>query len=153
MTAPRFDHLNIVVADLAVSIDFYRTLFGMAVTLECRLSGPWFETVTGLPGAVADCVILADAESGLRIELLRYLTPPGEPCPATRRLTTQGLRHLAVRVDDIEPVLARARGLGYAQGVTPVKVPLSILPAGKRMAYLSDPDGVVLELADYGRYA
>ncbi len=152
MTAPRFDHLNIVVSDLAASVAFYRGLFGMGVALDCRLSGPWFEAVTGLPGAEADCVILCGSDPGLRIELLRYLNPPGESWPAASRLTTRGLRHVAIRVDDLDAALARARSLGYAIGVEPVAVPLTILAAGKRMAYFQDPDGVVLELADYGRH-
>ncbi len=148
---PRFDHLNIVVSDMAESTRFYRALFGMSVALDCDLSGPWFEAVTGYPGARARCVILGAADPGFRIELLRYLSPPGRTEPATRRLVTEGLRHFAVRVADIDAALALARSLGYAEGVEPVQVPLSILPAGKRMAYISDPDGVVLELAEYGR--
>ena len=68
------DHLNIVVADLDRSVRFYRELFGLGVALDCRLAGDWFERVTGLPGAVADCVILQGA---FRLELLKYLTPPG----------------------------------------------------------------------------
>ena len=152
MITPRLDHLNIVVADMAASVRFYRTLFDMTVALDCELSGPWFEAVTGLPGAVAHCVILAGGED-FRIELLRYREPAGEAVPATARLTSQGLRHFAVRVADIESSLARARALGFAEGVEPVQVPVSILPAGKRMAYLRDPDGVVVELAEYGRGA
>jgi catechol 2,3-dioxygenase-like lactoylglutathione lyase family enzyme len=90
-------------------------------------------------------------DTGFRIELLRYREPPGEAAAATRRLTTQGLRHFAVRVDDLDDCLARARGLGFAVGVEPVQVPFSILASGKRMAYFQDPDGVVVELAEYGR--
>ena len=148
---PRFDHLNIVVADMAESVRFYRALFGMSVALDCELEGAWFEAVTGFPGARARCVILRGAEPGFRIELLRYFEPPGRADPATRALDTHGLRHFAVRVEDIDAALALARSLGYARGVEPVRVPFSILPAGKRMAYLRDPDGVVLELAEYGR--
>ncbi|MEI6558192.1 MAG: VOC family protein [Rhodospirillaceae bacterium] len=148
---PRLDHLNIVVADLAESVRFYQTLFGLTIALDRTLAGGWFEAVTGLAGARARCVILCGADPGLRIELLHYLAPPGGAEPATRRPATQGLRHFAVRVGDIDAALALARALGYAEGVEPVLVPMSILPAGKRMAYLSDPDGVILELAEYGR--
>lgn len=150
MITPRLDHLNIVVADMAASVRFYQALFDMTVTLDDELSGPWFEAVTGLPGAVAHCVILAGAADGFRIELLRYREPPGRALEGSAALTSQGLRHFAVRVADIEASLARARALGFAEGVEPVQVPFSILPAGKRMAYLRDPDGVVVELAEYG---
>ena len=151
MITPRFDHLNIVVADMAASRRFYQTLFDLTVVLDCTLSGPWFEAVTGLPGAVAHCVILCGADPGFRIELLCYRQPFGEAVPATARLTTRGLRHFAVRVADIGQSLALARDMGFALGVEPVQVPFEILPAGKRMAYLHDPDGVVVELAEYGR--
>ena len=148
---PGLDHLNIVVADLAESVRFYRTLFGMTAVLDCELAGGWFEAVTGCPGARARCVILRGADPGLRLELLAYEAPPGRAEPATRALSTHGLRHFAVRVADIDAALALARSLGYAEGVEPVQVPYSILPTGKRMAYLRDPDGVVVELAEYGR--
>ena len=151
--APRLDHLNIVVADMAASVRFYQSLFDMAVVLDCELRGPWFEAVTGLPGAVAHCVILrADpsGQDGFRIELLRYREPANVAAPLTRALNTEGLRHFAVRVDDIDACLVRARDLGSAFGVEPVQVPFAILPAGKRMVYLRDPDGVVVELAEYG---
>ncbi len=147
--APRLDHLNVVVSDMAESTRFYQLLFNMSVVLECELSGAWFEAVTGYLGARACCVILSGADPGFRVELLHYLTPPGQTEPATSCLATQGLRHFAVRVADIDAALALARSLGYAEGVEWVLVPLSILPAGKRMAYIRDPDGVVLELADY----
>ena len=130
---PRLDHLNIVVSDLVESVRFYRTLFGMTVVLDRKLAGGWFETVTGCPGGRARCVILNSADSGLRIELLAYEEPPGRAEPATRALSTHGLRHFAVRVADIDAALALARSLGYAE------------------AYLHDPDGVVVELAEYGR--
>ncbi|MEI8393226.1 MAG: VOC family protein [Rhodospirillaceae bacterium] len=148
--SPRLDHLNIVVADMAASANFYRTLFDMTVALDSELRGPWFESVTGLPGAVAHCVILRGADPGFRIELLKYREPAGTPEPATSRLPTEGLRHFAVRIADIDSTLARARSLGYAEGIEPVQVPFEILPAGKRMVYLRDPDGVVVELAEYG---
>ncbi len=147
---PHFDHVNIVVSDMPRSVHFYRTLFGMTVRLDCELEGTWFEAVTGLPGAVAHCVILCSTDEAFRIELLRYTTPAGKASPGTSELTTEGLRHFAVRVDDLALHLSRARAIGYGLNVEPVSVPFSILPAGKRMAYIRDPDGAVIELAEYG---
>jgi len=160
MTEIRLDHLNIVVADMAASVRFYRELFGLSVALDDALSGEWFEAVTGIPGAVAHCVILKGQSDGFRIELLRFIRPlrlAGEPAPTVGdQPSTLGLRHFAVRVADLDACLARALALG-ATGVTPVmppvvvNVPRALLPAGKRMCYLRDPDGVLVELAEYGR--
>jgi catechol 2,3-dioxygenase-like lactoylglutathione lyase family enzyme len=150
---PRFDHLNLVVADLDRVRDFYSRVFDLTTTLDLELSGPWFEGVTGLPGAVAQCVILTGRDDpGFRIELLHYRRPapaaPGGGTPPPP--SAAGLRHFAVRVACLDACLTRARSLGAEPVGAVVEVPRSILPGGKRMVYLRDPEGVMVELAEYG---
>lgn len=139
------DHVNVVVTDPERSVAFYRRLLGVAPVMDRVLDGDWFETLTGLPGARARCIILDAPEGGCRIELLAFLGDDGRPLPSGSVASTVGLRHFAVRVPDLDACLA---ALDAPPPV--VEVPRAIVPVGKRMAYVTDPDGAIVELAEYG---
>lgn len=65
---------------------------------------------------------------------------------------TQGLRHIAFQVEDIEGEYARLKAAGVEFVGAPVAVPGSVIrhdDGQKRLCYFRDPDGVVLELAEY----
>jgi len=85
--------------------------------------------------------------------LLQYVAPVGETLPANSRANTLGLRHLAFRVRDIGAMAARLRAAGVTLFSDPVRVPPGVVrfAAGeKTLVYFLDPDGVILELAEYG---
>ncbi|OAN45640.1 lactoylglutathione lyase [Paramagnetospirillum marisnigri] len=147
---PGLDHVNVVVSDMARSLDFYTTLLDLTVVMDRRLSGDWFEQVTGQPGAVARCVILDAPGGGCRIELLQF--QPGGARPDHRQPpTAMGLRHLALRVDDLDHRL-KLLAQRFNQEVSPVQVPQDIVKSGKRMCYIRDPDGILVELCEYGAH-
>lgn len=145
----RVDHVNIVVADMERSLTFYVGLLGMQVTFEAELTGDWIETVTGLPGVSARCVFCRPSGGGARFELLHYRTPPGAARAADSVANTPGLRHVALEVDDLDGLHARllAAGVPFISG--PVAVPFSLPGVRKRLCYLRDPDGALVELAEY----
>jgi catechol 2,3-dioxygenase-like lactoylglutathione lyase family enzyme len=147
--AARLDHLNVVVSDMERSIAFYQTLLGLAPIMDRRLDGAWFEQVTGILGAAARCVILDAPGGGCRIELLRFETLGAQALPSASLPSSIGLRHLAVRVDDLDACLERLTRT-HGTAITPVHVPMDIVKSGKRMCYISDPDGAVVELCEYG---
>lgn len=138
------DHVNVVVSDMARSIAFYTRLLDLEVIMDRRLEGPWYEALSGRPGATTRCVILDRREGGSRIELLEA-SSPGCAAPAG----APGLGHFALRVNDLDRRLDEYAAL-TGRRVAPVSVPETIVRGGKRMAYLTDPDGALLELAEYG---
>lgn len=143
--APALDHVNVVVGDPERSVAFYTRLLGLTPVLDRVLDGPWFETLTATPGARARCIILDAPEGGCRVELLAFLAADNTALPANSLPHTAGLRHVAIRVSDLDSCLATLE--------TPppvVEVPKDIVPVGKRMAYVTDPDGAIVELAEYG---
>ncbi len=139
------DHVNIVVGDAERSIAFYGRLLGLGVIMDRVLEGPWFAEVTGLDGARARCVIMDAPRGGCRVELLMFLQADGRPLAANSIPSTVGLRHFAVRVGNIEAALAT-----LDEPPLIIAVPNDIVPVGKRMAYVRDPDGAIAELAEYG---
>lgn len=146
MALPGHDHVNVVVTDMERSIRFYAALLGLGIVMDRPLDGDWFERVTGLEGARARCVILAAPDGTCRIELLQFETPESAP-PALP--STPGLRHVALRVGDLDHCLAVLEGQ-FGQNATVVEVPKDIVRGGKRMCYIRDPDGAIIELCQYG---
>ncbi|ARJ67689.1 lactoylglutathione lyase [Magnetospirillum sp. ME-1] len=140
------DHVNVVVTDMERSIRFYATLLGLGIVMDRPLEGEWFERVTGLEDARARCVILAAPDGSCRVELLQFESP--ETAQAALP-STPGLRHVALRVADLDHCLA-VLAERFGQTATAVEVPKDIVRGGKRMCYVRDPDGAIIELCQYG---
>ena len=145
----RVNHLNIVVSDMERSLGFYIGILGMRVTFEVELSGAWIATVSGVPGATARCVFCQPSGGGARFELLQYLHPSGMPVEANAVANTPGLRHLALEVSDLNTWYARLLEAGVPFVSPPVVAPFTIVDGlRKRLCYLHDPDGVIVELCE-----
>lgn len=155
------DHVNIVVRDLAAMTAFYRDTLGLRVTKQVRINGPWIEAVVGLANVDADVVYLefpptgagGSAPAGPRIELIAYRTPPAEPLAKPDRPNLAGLRHMAFRVEAIDPLVARLRAAGVRFFGDVQQVPDSQVKyaggARKRLVYFRDPEENLLELCEY----
>ena len=146
------DHINIVVADLERSVRFYTELLGFRKTHDVHMEGEWIERIIGLKGVEGLVAFVEAPGGGVRIELLQYRAPPGTALPENSRANTHGLRHFALRVDDIEAMAAKLRAAGVTLFSDPVRVPAGVVKfaAGdKTLVYFLDPDGVILELAEY----
>ena len=144
------NHLNIVVADMARSLAFYIGLLGLRQTFEIELQGEWVETVTGLSGATAHCVFVMPRSGGCRLELLQYRAPEGESLAANALANTLGLRHFALEIDDLDAWYEKLRDAGIVFLSPPVTVPFRLVDGiQKRLCYLKDPDGVIVELCEH----
>ena len=146
------DHVNLVVADLPRSVRFYTEVLGFRKTADVVMEGDWIEAIVGLRGVKGLVAFVEPPGGGPRIELLQYVAPAGVALPENSRPNTRGLRHIAFRVDDIEGLAARLRAAGVTLFSDPVRVPAGVVKfaAGdKTLLYFLDPDGVLLELAEY----
>lgn len=146
------DHLNIVVADMGRALAFYTEVLGFTKTREAHLEGEWIERIVGLRGVKAHAVFIVPPGGEPRIELLQYHAPPGATLPENSRANTLGLRHFALRTTDIVAMTARLRAAGATVLSEPVLVPAGVVKhdAGEKwLMYFLDPDGVVVELAEY----
>ena len=147
------DHLNIVVADMERSLKFYTEVLGFTKTKEAHLSGEWIQRIVGLRGVKAHAVFIVSPGGEPRIELLRYTAPAGVAFAENSRANTLGLRHFALRVSDIAAMVTKLRGAGVEVFGEPVRVPNGVVEfdagSSKTLVYFLDPDGVIVELAEY----
>jgi catechol 2,3-dioxygenase-like lactoylglutathione lyase family enzyme len=146
------DHINLVVADLARAVKFYTEVLGFRKTHDVYMEGEWIEAIIGLRGVKGLVAFVELPGGGPRIELLQYVAPAGVTLPENSRANTLGLRHIALRVEDIHAMAARLRAAGVTLFSDPIRVPAGVVKfaAGdKTLLYFLDPDGVILELAEY----
>lgn len=146
------DHINLVVSDLNRSVKFYTELLGFKKTNSAHMEGEWIDSIVGLKGVVADVAFIVAPAGEPRIELLCYKTPQGQAIPANSLANTLGLRHIALRVDDIYAASEKLKDAGVKLLSDPVVVPVSVVThdAGRKMlCYFHDPDGVLLEITEY----
>ena len=145
------DHVNLVVGDMQPMLAFYRDLLGLRLTKQATIRGPWIEAVTGLAQAEADVVFL-EAPAGPRIEFIRYRTPDRPRPSALGDPNTKGLRHIALRVTDLDALVAALRRSGVELLSEVQQVPAAQVDYAdqrKRLVYCLDPEGNLLELCAF----
>ena len=140
-----FNHFNVSVADLDRSVHFYRDLLGLELLGRGRVAYPHLDEIIGLPGTDIEWAELAVPEGGI-VELFRYHHPPGRPVDPA--VNNPGTTHLAFTVRGID-VLAERLHDGGVETVSraPVEIPFGDW-AGYRDLYVTDPDGVMVELVE-----
>ncbi len=141
-TIRRFDHVGITVADLEAAIAFFVGL-GMEVEGRTLVEGAFIDTVTGIPDARSEIVMLRPPGGGTAVELSSFVRPdhaPGSPDAMANEL---GLRSVAFEVDDLDAILGRlvADGYGLVGGVGEYE-------GIWRMAYVRGPEGIIVTLAE-----
>ena len=140
----RFDHLTIVVTDIAAAKRFFG-LLGFREDISVVISGDKFARYMGVPGIEAEHVTLvADGvEPRTEIQLLRYLKPDALPDPEIRNLCKLGFNHVCFAVDDLDAVLARMTANGFAARNEVMEF------HRRKLVFLVGPEGVTVELSQW----
>ncbi|MGW2225922.1 VOC family protein [Streptomyces formicae] len=135
MSAARFHHVSLSVADLAAQESWYADAFGLT-QVEERLE---------MPEAGVRTVVLSDA-AGLRVEFVeRSGSRPVSHTDAFAATAVQTFTHLALQVPDLDDTFAR---LTQECGAAAVSRPAPGASEGMRYAYVADPEGNLLELIE-----
>lgn len=146
------DHINLVVTDLDRMTAFYRDVLGLRVTKQVTITGEWVAKTVGLSDVHADVAYL-DFDSGPRIELIRYNRPAADRPAGVDKPNAPGLRHFAMKVDDIDVIVTKLKSAGVKFFSEIQRVPDSqVTYAGgirKRLIYFQDPEGNLLEFCEY----
>jgi len=139
------DHVGLTVADLDRAMDFWCGRLGLRLLGRVTEAGPDIASLIGERSVELDIADL-DSGDGRIIELIQYISPPGQPVQA--RTSDPGSAHIALRVDDIDAALERIQG---SQGRQISHRPVLLHDPGGAWdgvtcCYIADPDGNILEL-------
>ncbi len=141
----KIDHINIVVEDLEKVKQFFVS-FGFQVEDQSRLNGEWISKIVGLKDVDAKYVKLTLPGDTTSIELLEFKNPPITKSPDQAKANSHGFRHVAFQVSDID----KAVYLLEKQGIKPLSSIQEYAPTKKKLVYFKGPEGILLELAEYG---
>lgn len=133
-------HTSFTVSDLDRSVAFYRDILGMELVAQVEASGQIVETVLGMPGAHLKVALLKAGDHTL--ELIQYLSPEGREYD--RRTCDVGPCHIAFLVADINEAYQTlsAKGVHFKSAPQTLEIQGQTL----RGCYMTDPDGITLEL-------
>jgi len=126
----KYFHTAISVANLEVSRSFYECVFGLKFRSQGENAALKYKFIN-LEGENNDVIELFEHES---------------PLPLKEDLMDMqmvGIKHIAFIVDKIEPVIDRALTHG-GKIIQPAKPGMTV----KRKAFISDPDGIPIELVE-----
>jgi len=140
-----FSHIGVCVTDIERSTRFYCDVLGFRELFSMTLGDEVGATMEQPPGIRFTSRTLARPD--IRVELLQWHEPDAVGDGERRSMTSLGLTHLCIRVDDVDDLSAAAVAAGGA--VHPET--LSVLSgageggADVKLMYLTDPDGTRIE--------
>ena len=131
--ATRLDHVGLTVADLAAARAWFCDAFGLTPELTLRVDA-----------IDLDIEMLIHPEHGYRIELLHRpgSAADGKPAHPGEAALREGYGHVAFEVSDLQAEYDRV----VARGARPVVPPGPAPEPGARMAFVTDPEGNLIEL-------
>ncbi|MEK7672775.1 MAG: VOC family protein [Patescibacteria group bacterium] len=143
----KIDHINISVSDLEKATECFTELLNFQITHQGQLEGEWIDKVVGLENVKGRYVQLSIPNTETNLELIKYDTPSGEKEAKISLANQIGLRHLAFTVTNIEEIYGNLKKNG-------VKFfsEIQVYNKSKKLCYFLGPDGVILELSEYGNY-
>jgi lactoylglutathione lyase len=135
-----FNHVGLVVTDMARARAFYEELLGFTY---------WWEFE--VPDDLASPVLRVRAPMGMRavyltldgfvLELMHYAEPGAQAPRAERVMNEPGLTHISIAVDDFAGVLDRVADYG-GEVLADTR--------NDQVAFVRDPDGQLIELGTMG---
>lgn len=143
----KIDHVAVVVQDIEKSLQFFQEI-GFIIKKRNKLEGKWLDKLMKLPNVKAEYIALGFPNHETNLELLTFYSPKGKKEATLSIPNTIGFRHLAIEVPNIEEVVNKLKSKH-------IKFLTEVLnnPYGKKLCYFLGPEGIILELAEYGSSA
>lgn len=102
-----------------------------------------FRIISDLPAEDGSRAIRFLELGGFQLELFWYAEPIAPlPAPAPAGKGQLGFRHLALHTDDLEGALGELK----RTGLVPPELEIRVVPLGFKLVFLTDPDGIEIEL-------
>ena len=136
-------HIGITVSDMTRSLRFYCDYLGLTQVGDYPgRSGPYFEALVGVPGALIDIKTLVAPDGTSKVELLQYRSHPAQ-AGSLAQATEPGRPHGAFTVENLMVLYENRQAYGCCFKSAPLRSPDGVL-----VAYCHDPDGTILELVE-----
>ena len=143
------DHTGITVSNLERSLAFWRDVLGFELSHTAHQTCEMACEITGVAGAEIKLAVVK-APGGHKIELLEYLAPAERKRHVDLRPCDVGFVHVALVVDDLDPILRSIEASGWKAAGEPQTL-RSGPNAGKRVVYARDLDGTTIEFMQQPR--
>ena len=142
------DHISFTVRDVERSLKFYRDIVGLLVVSDQQPGQAHHARLTGFAGARLRTVSLALPGVSTKIGLVQYIEPAGK----VQDLATNhiGDAHICLEVADIHKIYEDWRAKGAHFKSEPVQSSSGVNRGGFTV-YVSDPDGITLQLLQRAR--
>jgi len=138
----QLDHVGITVADLDLVTGFFVKL-GLEVEGRMFMEGEFLDTVSGIPNARTEIVMLRPPGGGTGLELGRFLRPDHEPGSPAAMANELGLRNVCFEITDLRATVDDLAADGYGLVGDVGEYERSWL-----MAYVRGPEGILVALAE-----
>ena len=137
-------HTGLVVRNLDVSLAFYTDFFGFKLVNRQVESGPYIDSLVGIPQVRLEWAKMTLPGGGM-LELLQYHSHPDlsvKPTPTPSN--THGCSQVALTVTNIDALYQKLVAGGYHTTSAPLHS-----PDGKvKVLYCQDPDNIILEIVE-----
>ena len=137
-----FDHVTIVVRDVAAAKHFF-SLLGFKEVKSVVISGKVMEDYMGVAGIEADHVTLAIENPHSEVQLLHYRHPDMLVDINIAKLNKLGFNHVCFAVDDLEAEIAKLTAAG-------VKLRNKMMDFhNRKLVFVRGPEDITVELAEW----
>lgn len=137
-------HAGVGVRDMEVSLRFYRDLLGLEVTGDAEVEGPLVGEIVGMTDDTKVRIVHLKCGEGQEVELFQYMKPAASSFPQDFRQCDGGVIHMALVVDDVMGLYERLKKEGVKFNSKPYNL------GGTLCVYMRDPDGITVELMQFG---
>ena len=135
-------HVGIVVDDLDICINFWKTFFDFQIVVDQIEKSPYIDVLLSVNNPDLHTVKLSDS-NGMIVELLKFQNYKDSP-KWMGSVKTTGLTHIAITVQNIEKLFSNLTNAGYA-----TFSPIQISPDKKvKVVMIYGPENLLLELVE-----
>jgi catechol 2,3-dioxygenase-like lactoylglutathione lyase family enzyme len=134
--------VGIVVNDLEKSIHFWQELIGFKVVLDNIEPSPYIEELLSLNASNLRTVKFSD-NNGFIVELLKFASPSNNS-DWQGDLSTIGLTHIALTVENVEEVVNKLNEFSYTSLSKIMKSPNGQV----KVVFINGPENLKLELVE-----
>ena len=139
----RFDHVGITVSDLVAATAFFVGLGLEVDSPSAVVEGEFIDTVTGIPAARSEIVMLRAPGGETTVELSAFQRPEAEVGQPDAMANVLGIRSVAFEVDDLTGLVHRLQAEGHE-----VVGGIGRYEDAWLMAYVRGPDGIIVAIAE-----